>query len=813
MTNIDCYHCGLEVSTGDDFITDILNQQRHFCCAGCLAVAETLVANGLTNFYRYREQPSSRPEALIPQEIIELEALDNPDIVNAISDINPEQQRKIELGIEGITCSACGWLIEKTIAKLSSVISISVNIATQRATLIWHRDAPLSEILKAVHALGYRAYPFSEDERERSFSKVSQNYTKRLLVAGLGMMQVMTYALAIYIGEFQDLEKQHQTFLFWISGLIATPVVFYSARPFFVSAINGLKVANFGMNLPVSIAIIAAYSASVYSLIFDGQAFYFDSVVMFTFFLLIGRFYEHRARYQSILKQQNFKQLIPHSVSLLKADKTVESVATANVQSGDQLVIHSGSLIPVDGTLIDDSATLNESVLTGEFLPVTKYRGDNLVSGSTNNSAPFVMEVSKSLADSHLQQLVQLQQSSEESKPTFLTLADKVAHWYIFALFIILLVVGIYWWNTDIDRVFPILLSVLVVSCPCALSLATPTALATATAQLSELGLMVRNQDTLSKLAKVNKVYFDKTGTLTSGVMTLEHTELHSVTSQKDCLLIAQALEAISNHPIALAFAKTSDQKNTPLFAISNREEVTGQGVKGKIDNHWYFLGNQDFVNDCLGKEIVSNKNKSFKGPQTVLYLANEKQWLATFTLTDQLRPNTKPLVANLKERNIKVCLLSGDSEEAVNTVSDTLGISEAIAQATPQQKLLQIQQSEKNGERCLMLGDGFNDLGALSHASVSITMGSGVDLSRASSDAVLLSTNLGVVTETFEIAKKTESIIKQNLSWAFIYNMLAIPFAAAGWVPAWLAAIGMSSSSLFVVLNALRLRRTNKRI
>jgi Cu2+-exporting ATPase len=776
-----------------------------------LAVAETLVANGLTNFYRYREQPSNRPEVLIPQEIIELEALDNPDIVNSISDINPEQQRKIELGIEGITCSACGWLIEKTIAKLSSVISISVNIATQRATLIWCKDEPLSEILKAIHALGYRAYPFSEDERERSFSRVNQNYTKRLLVAGLGMMQVMTYALTIYIGEFQDLEKEHQTFLFWISGLIATPVVFYSAKPFFVSAINGLKVANFGMNLPVSIAIIAAYSASVYSLLFDGQAFYFDSVVMFTFFLLIGRFFEHRARYQSILKQQNFKQLIPHSVSLLKSDKQVESVAITNVQTGDQLVIHSGSLIPVDGVLLDESATLNESVLTGEFLPVTKYRGDKLVSGSTNNSATFVMEVSKCLADSHLQQLVQLQQLSEENKPAFLTLADKVAHWYILVLFSVLVVVGIYWWNTDIDRVFPIVLSVLVVSCPCALSLATPTAMATATAQLSELGLMIRNQDTLAKLAKLNKVYFDKTGTLTSGVMTLEKTEIHTSMSHADCLLAAQALEAISNHPIASAFARAGNQKNSNSINITSREEVTGQGVRGQIGKCRYFLGNQEFVNRCSGKKLIASRTENFKGAQTVLYLANEKQWLATFTLTDQLRQNAKLLVCYLKKRRIKVSLLSGDSEAAVSAVAKTLGISEVIAQASSQQKLLEIQESEKNGQRCLMLGDGFNDLGALSNASASITMGSGVDLSRASSDAVLLSSNLGVIAATFAIAKKAESIIKQNLSWAFIYNILAIPFAAAGWVPAWLAAIGMSSSSLIVVLNALRLRRANK--
>jgi Cu2+-exporting ATPase len=767
-----------------------------------------LTNNGLTQFYRFREQPSNRPEQLVPQELLDIEALDTPAIVDNISQLNPEKHRKIELGLEGITCAACGWLIEKSLSKMNSVINITVNVTTQRATLVWDKSKKLSDIIIRLNKLGYRAYPFSEDAREKAFIQTSKNYTKRLLIAGLGMMQVMTYALAIYIGEFQDLQQQHQTFLYWISGLIATPVVLYSAKPFFISALNGLRVGQFGMNLPVSIAILTAYCASIYSLFFDGHSFYFDSVVMFTFFLLIGRFFEHRARYRSILKQQNFKQLIPLSVSRLNQSGELETIAATEINCGDQLIINAGSIIPVDGVLLEKKAEINEAVLTGEFLPLLKLPGDDLTSGSTNNSASLIMRVTKPLQDSHIQQLIQLQKSAEEVKPTSVSLADKVAHWYILILFLILLMVGLYWWNTEPEQLFPILLSVLVVSCPCALSLATPAAIATATAELSELGLMIRSTDALAKLAKIQKVFLDKTGTLTEATMQLSDTQTYSNLNVDECLLIAQSLEVISSHPIAAAFRRVDTIKPVGEWNTRDITESIGSGICGTINNRKYFLGNSLYVEETIGTSIINEASPLTDKGQTVLYLADQVELIACFTLNDKIKPSANKLIKSLNGLNIDTCLLSGDSQQAVSAVAEEVSIKHYIFAATPERKVLEVRHSEDAGERCLMVGDGFNDVGALASATASICMGAGVDLSRTSSDAVLLSRNLDIIARAISLSKKTIIVIRQNLAWAIVYNLLAIPFAAAGWIPAWLAAIGMSSSSLIVVINALRLRR-----
>jgi len=805
MLNTDCFHCGLEIPKDTNYTCQILQQPCSFCCAGCLAIAETLIANNLTDFYRFRENPSSKPEDLIPQEVLEIEALDTPSILDEISS-QSDNLRSIELGIEGITCAACGWLIEKQLSLMPQVIKISVNVSTQRAQLVWLADYPLSDLLKSFNKLGYRAYPFSEDAREDSYNKINQNYIKRLLVAALGMMQVMTYALAIYIGEFKDLAPEHQTFFHWISGLVATPVVFYSAKPFFQSAYRNLKVKQLGMNLPVSIAILVAYFSSVYSLIFGGNVYYFDSVVMFTFFLLIGRFLEHRARFQALLKQQNFQQLLPLSVSKRNADNSLTTIGVSKVKPGDILVINSGSIIPVDGKLLENPAELNEAILTGEFMPVAKQVGDRLTSGSTNNSSSLVMQVSNDIKNSHIQKLISLQQDAEQMKPDSVSLADRIAHWYVFGLLILVLLAVSYWWQIDPEMAFPIALSVLVVSCPCALSLATPAAIAAATSQLSDLGLMIRNKTALSRFATIDHIYFDKTGTLTTGSMQLTEINSHSDLNSDLCFDIASQLENISNHPVAKAFASDSTKK----MKVEQLRETVGKGVSGIICDQFYKLGNKEFVFDDQQSKIENcdidvKANDCF---ETKLFLVSDKQHIATFILQDKLKNTANHCVNELNQDHYPVTLLSGDSEMSVANTAKQLNISHHIASTTPEGKLAIINQSQKNGEHSLMVGDGFNDVGALAAANVSITMANATNLSKTASDAVLVSSDLSVIPKALSIAKKVNRIIKQNLFWAVFYNVTAIPFAMMGLVPAWLAAIGMSLSSLVVVLNALRLRK-----
>ena len=836
----NCFHCGLPNPPSEKIESKILGEQRHFCCLGCLAIAETLTENGLTDFYKFRSGLNITADELIPSELESIEAFDSPDILKQISQLAEDgKSRTIELGIEGITCAACGWLIEKSIGQLESVVKINVNVSTQRANLTWiqstsEQDKPisLSNIIKAFNQIGFKAYPFSEDERIASFKRTNQQFIKRLVVASIGMMQVMTYALSVYIGDTQDISPNHRSFMHWLSFIVATPVVFYSATPFFKSAWNNLKAKRFGMNFPVSLAILSAYFSSIYSLLSDKNDFYFDSVVMFTFFLLIGRFLEHRARYLSVLKQTNFQQLIPISVKKI-ADNQSVNIPVSEVEYGDKLIIPAGAIIPVDGVLLENPAEINEAIMTGEFLPISKQPNDELISGSTNQSAALTMLVSKNFTRSKISQLIDLQRKAENLKPNSVSIADKISHWYVVGLLIILFSVSVVWWLVDSTQVFSIALSILVVSCPCALSLATPAALAAATSQLTDLGFMIRNSSTLTELSKVDQVFFDKTGTLTDGKISIDKVENYSDYTEQQLINFASLLENISNHPIAEAFKYyleddpvnlekiNSGKPNFETIVLTNHQEIIGKGVIANINKKRYLLGKVNFLiedNETTFKKDYANVEqhedeikelitayRKHKG--MAIFLSENGKLIAKFYLTDKIKPSALNCIAKLKE-HISVSLLTGDSEQSAMGVGKVLKIKDVIANASPEDKLKNIQRAQQKDEVVMMVGDGFNDLGALASANISVSLASSPDLSKSKSDVVLVSEDLMVIPKAIELSKKVQTIIKQNLGWAITYNLLAIPFAALGFIPAWLAAIGMSLSSLVVVLNALRLRK-----
>ncbi|MCF6192899.1 MAG: heavy metal translocating P-type ATPase [Kangiellaceae bacterium] len=840
--NPNCFHCGLPIPSSSSFSTHLLGEKRDFCCIGCLSIAETLSNNGLDSFYKFRDGDNKKARELIPSELESIDAYDALDVLNQISQSTDEPEesgaqsgiRSIELGIEGITCAACGWLIKQTIGKIDSVISISVNVTTQRALLKWSTNKryknKLSDIIKAFNKIGYRAYPFSEDERIEIFEKTNRQFIKRLAIASIGMMQVMTYALAVYLGDYQDIEASYRQFFLWLSFLVATPVVFYSARPFFESAWNNLKAKRLGMNFPVSLAILSAYFSSTYSLLAGKNSFYFDSVVMFTFFLLIGRFLEHRARYFSVLKQTNFQQLIPLSVKKITTDEelneTFKNILVINVVAGDKLIIPAGGIIPVDGTLLENPADINEAVMTGEFLPISKQPNDALISGSTNQSAALTMLVSKDFTHSKINQLIDLQREAENLKPDSVSIADKISHWYVIALLLVLLLTSAIWWFNDASRIFDIALSILVVSCPCALSLATPAALAAATSQLTDLGFLIRNSSTLSELSRVSHIFFDKTGTLTEGRISIEKVLNYSDYTETQLLRISSQLEEISSHPIADAFKNIPDIELLPddKINITNKQEIIGQGVIANLNENRYLLGKAEFLiaddKDVFELNYLYRKqhqqevaeleqnflqhNKKYKG--MAVFLSENGKLIAIFQLKDQVKPTAMESIQALR-KSCQITMLTGDTQQAATQVGKELCIDDVMADAPPEEKLQAINAAQKRGQSVMMVGDGFNDLGALGSANVSISLAGSSHLSKTKSDALLVSEDLTVIPKAISIANKVQIIIKQNLAWAIAYNLLAIPFAAMGFIPAWLAAIGMSLSSLVVVLNALRLR------
>ncbi|MDH5432778.1 MAG: heavy metal translocating P-type ATPase [Gammaproteobacteria bacterium] len=809
--NKTCYHCHLDVPSDINFQLEILGKTREFCCPGCLAVAETICNSGMQSFYQYRNEKSIKPEDILPQEMADIESLDIPEILSTIS-TEQDEVRTIELGIEGISCAACSWLIKNTIGKREEVNHIEVNTTTRRAIISYKKDNPVAPIIKQIRELGYQAFPFNEEAQEKAITKENKLFIRRLLVAGLAMMQVMMFSTGLYIGEAQDIAHQHARFLHWISGLLATMVVFYSALPFFKNAINGLKNRHFGMDLPVSLAIGIGYLASVYSLLADKNVFYFDSIVMFTFFLLIGRYLEHRARLKAILKQQNFRKLIPISVNRQTQKNKIEIIPVGQVQINDIILIHAGAIVPVDGFLLDDAADLNESVLTGEFLPVHKKKGEDVISGSTNNGGSFKMQVSNTLEKSRISKLGQLQSQSENIASHESDLADQIANWYVIILLIVAFISSVIWFVIDPDMVFPILLSVLVVSCPCALSLATPAAIASAVAQLTDKGLMLKNSHLLERGIQITDIYFDKTGTLTLGKMTLLETSVYDPSfSREDCLNLAANMESVSSHPLAEAF---KPYKTQSIKDMKNQERIA-EGIISTLDDHEYRLGKANFVFKNV-KTSYENFHSSQSG-NIEIHLSKNDKHIATFLLSDQINPTAKQTIQSLMNEKYAVTLISGDSQISCQSVADKLSISDfenanpdgqIIYNATPESKLEAIEKAQLQGKNILMVGDGVNDIGAMSAAQVSITMSSASHLSRAASDSVLVSQDLEVIYHSLKTTKKLGIIIKQNLTWAVLYNLIALPFAIAGFIPPWLAAIGMTSSSLIVVLNALRLRK-----
>ncbi len=800
-----CFHCDLDIPKNINFELSIFNQNQRFCCMGCFSVAEMICENGLQDFYSYRTDKSKTFPTILPQEFSEFEELDSPEVLKSIvRDDDSSDAQWVELGIEGITCAACGWLIKKKVNQLNSVKEIQVNITSRRAQIKLEKGAELSPILKEIRKLGYHAFPFKEEELERTLLQENKDYIKRLIVSGIAMMQVMMFAIGFYIGEYQDISQSHGQFLHWISGVVATPVVFYAAYPFIKSAWYGIKHFHFGMNFPVSIAILSGYFASLWSLVSNHNVYYFDSVVMFTFFLLLGRFVEHRVRLKSLLKQQSFNRLLPLSATRKNDDASVSIIPVNEIKKNDLIIVHAGCVVPVDGLLIDKHAELNESIITGEFLPVTKNKGDMIYSGATNHTASITIKTTTDPQNSRIQHLVKLENQSESISAQQNSSADKVANWFVITLLLLCFLTAFYWWQVDPERIFPIVLSLLVVSCPCALSLAMPTAIAACITQLTEKGLMVRNKESLLKLAKVTDVFFDKTGTLTTGKMSLVSSACYDDSGMERTHQIAASLESISSHPIAEVFKKFDSR----LLDVSEHQEVIAQGVSGKIGDSKYHIGKYGFAIDNSQYENIKKvKSQPSDVLEVQVYLSNEEKIIGIFSLADELNEAAVKAVSLLAEQTINVHVLSGDSKEACDCVAESIGVSSVFFAMSPEQKLNTIASLKNNHRVSMMVGDGVNDIGAFNEADVSITMGSASLLSQTHSDAVLVSRDLKVIPDSILLSKKLSRIIKQNLGWAIMYNISAIPFAAAGFVPAWLAAIGMASSSLVVVFNALRLR------
>ncbi len=795
----NCYHCGLPVPPGTTFEVRVEGVDRPMCCHGCQAVAQAIVDAGLTDFYQHRTSNARTSADLIPAQLREFELYDREDLQQDFVRRDGDRVREAALILEGIVCAACVWLNERHVRSLPGVIDFQVNYSTHRASLRWDPERiQLSEVLKSIAAIGYLAHPFDPQRQQALYQDERSRALRRLAVAGFGAMQVMMLAVALYAGGYQGMDSGMRDFLRWASLVVTLPVVIYSGQTFFISAWRDLRRRRLGMDVPVSLAIGLALGASIWSTVSGGREVYFDSVTMFTFFLLAGRFLELGARHQAGRVSEQLVGMLPAMARRIGAAGE-ELVAVAELRRGDQVRIRPGDNVPADGVVVEGLSSIDESLLSGESTAVAKSPGDRLVGGSVNLESPLLMTVEQVGPDTVLSSIVRLLERAQSERPRIAALAERVAGWFVAGVLLLAAVVAIWWLNTKPADALWVTLSVLVVTCPCALSLATPAAVTTATGALTRLGLLTTRGHALETLARASHMVFDKTGTLTEGRLRLTEVITSRRCDRARALQIAAALESSSEHPAADAIIAAASAVSLPARQIRN---VPGQGIEGLVGTMRYRLGNPQFV-----AAMSAGRSREDFGNATV-WLGDEDGPLAGLILEDRIRPQAVDAVAALQDLGLRIVLLSGDHPRVVEAVAGQIGIVKATGGLLPADKLEQVRALQRQGAVVAMVGDGINDGPVLAGAEVSIAMAGGTRVAQAAADMVLFSDNLGALVVGVRVARQTLAVIRQNLVWALGYNALALPLAATGWVRPWMAAIGMSLSSLLVVLNALRLRK-----
>ena len=801
-TDAGCFHCGLPLPADSCWQVEIDGARQPMCCPGCAAVAQAIVDHGITDYYRSRSdyaQKAGQDVVLPPQ----LRLYDNADAT--------EQYRAADglleatLSVDGLRCAACVWLIERRLRQLAGMAAADMNVATGRLFVRWDpAQCRLSAILGAMREIGYAAYPFDPARHEAQLRRAGKTLGRQLFVAGLCMMQVMMYAVPAYLAADGTLDADMAALMQWASLLLTLPAVLYSAQPFFRGAWASLRQRALTMDVPVALGIGAAFTASVAATVRGSGDVYFDSVTMFIFLLLCSRVLELAARRRAAHALERLQHALPDSAQRLNAypaSRDASTVGAGELVPGDVILARPGEAVAADAVLIEGETSLDLSLLTGESAPQQRVAGELIPGGAVNAGQAVLLRVVRNAGASTLATLVRMAEGAGLGKPALAQWADRVAAWFVAGLLLLAAAVFMFWQWHDAARAWPIAIAVLVVSCPCALSLATPSALAAATDALLRRGVLIVRPHVLETLHRASHVVFDKTGTLTVGKPVLQGVMLYHIDGRAHCLQLAAALEAGSAHPIAQALLAAAGKQQ--LRATGLREDA-GQGMEGYVDGVRYRLGRADFV-ARLGSRFLAPAKVS--GVSQV-WLGSEAGVLARFDLADGLREDAAEVVARFIAAGKQVILLSGDQQAMAQEVALALGIPLALGGQLPEQKLAYVQTLQRGGAVVAMVGDGINDAAVLRAADVSFAMGSGAVLAQSHADAVLLSGRLAALADAAEGAGAAMAVVQQNLAWAMLYNVVAIPAAAMGWLNPWMSGVGMSLSSMLVVANALRLRR-----
>ncbi len=694
--------------------------------------------------------------------------------------------------VEDMHCAACVAKISQALERLTFVDDFQVNPVRRQIHVSHHAADGDFQILQSIEALGFK--PILKQQGNNGDAAERRARIKRLGIAGICMMQVMMASLAIYFGDFWGMDAHARSLLAWAAGIFCLPIIGYSATPFFRSARRALD-QGMNMDVPIALAIALAFSVSVFNLFTDRPGIYFDSVAMFTFLLLGARHIDAALR-QKVSADDRLFAHAPKTVQRL-VGTSAQTCALDRIAAGDRLLIAEGELIPADALLIDAQAMIDEASFSGEADWVYKHSGERLYAGTYNRGAAFVCRALGQANDSRAAQIERLADHISLAKAPLAKLADRIAGWFVPAILIAAAATTLGWWMAGSERALSAGLAVLIVSCPCALALAIPAALSAAMAQLRRQGILLTDSSILELTPQITELCFDKTGTLTLPELKLLETQVLGHMSERDCLALAAQLQSYSSHPIARAFGNAQERaSNQGLnFALSGAQVSAGQGVSALLATEPLKIGTPEFC----GLEQVAEPGS--------VYLSLAGRALARFRLGAEVRPDTKAAITRLRDAGLHITMLSGDQIATCADLATTLGIDFAGA-LRPEDKRNSVREQRQSGAKVMFIGDGINDSLAFSEADVSIATLETSDLVRAKAGATLLTSRIGAIADLFETSHRARAVVQQNLAWAALYNLIAIPSAIAGLMPPWLAAVGMASSSTIVMLNAVRLLR-----
>lgn len=807
-SSANCFHCGLPIPTGITITDDKEEIKKNsFCCQGCLGAYRLIHSSGLGAYYERREDGplSCRPE---PNESKRFSVYDG-EVFQKRYVRTKESSQEVSLLLQGIHCAACIWLNESVLRSLPGVVEANVNFATQRAVVQWHKDQiKLSEIVSSIRKIGYKAEPYDPESVESSHQKQNRDLLIRMAVAGFGAANIMFIAVALYAGHFQGIDQDFRNFLQWVSLFIATPVVFYAGWPFFSGAIRGLKSWQLTMDLPIALGAIVTYGASVFSTLRGNSEIYFDSVSMFLFILLTGRYLEKQARRKAAGATERLWNLAPRTATVYRDNKWQER-PLQEVVVGDRLLVKPGEKIAADGTLLVGITAVDNSMLTGESMPITKGVGDQVMGGTLNVEGAFEMVAHCVGEEAAWGRIARLVEKAQAERPKIQILADHIAGWFVGIILLLAALTYLYWWQTKPEVALMYTVSLLIITCPCALGLATPAAVVVATGEAARLGIVLKGGSVLERLAAIDRLVLDKTGTVTEG--RLQVVAIHPVdgVDENELLTLVSMAEQGSEHPIGRALVEMAQSRDiTSYQTVHQLTNFPGAGIKMVWKGGTLFVGRSGFIAE---QTIPLPPPPPTDQPVTWVACSYPDRLLGWIALTDRVKPDAHHTITQLHHLGLETILLSGDHPEVVKDTARQIGIREFYGEVSPEQKAQFIHQLEHSKHRVAMVGDGINDGPALARASVSMAMANGTDSASDIADIILLNGRLETILQAIDLSRRTLSIIHRNFFFSLMYNSIAAPLAMMGYIHPLVAAIAMPISSLVVIANALSLRKHPK--